>query len=67
MPKRRKGETVQECVSRGIPIIKREHPDWTDEHVQGAAYGMCRGHTIKKKGNPGRSRKASKRRWNGLP
>lgn len=41
-PCRQSGETEQECVSRKIPEIRRERPDWTQDHVLGAAYGMCR-------------------------
>lgn len=40
-PCRMSGETIDECVERKIPEIAGEHPDWTHEHVIGAAYGMC--------------------------
>lgn len=42
MPKRRKGETVQEFVSRAVPIIKKEHPEKSMKQVLGQAYGMAR-------------------------
>jgi len=42
VPRRRKGETLQQCVKRAIPIIKREHPKKTMKQVLGQAYGMCR-------------------------
>ena len=38
---RQEGETNQECVSRKIPEIKEEHPDWSDEQVQAVAYSIC--------------------------
>ena len=30
------------CMSRKIPIFKKEHPDWSHDHVVAAAAGYCR-------------------------
>ena len=34
--------SLNECASAKIPIFKKEHPEWTHEHVVGAAMGYCR-------------------------
>jgi hypothetical protein len=40
-PCRQKGETEQDCVSRKIPELHHEHPEWEDDQVVAAAHSMC--------------------------
>ncbi len=39
--KQHKKDAAQDCVSRKIPIFKKEHPDWAMKHVIAAAEGYC--------------------------
>lgn len=40
------GESTADCVSRKIPILHREHPDWSDDQCAAAAYSMCGGKCV---------------------
>ena len=41
-PEKKPGESQSDFVSRCIPIVKNEHPDWDDDRVAAACYGMYR-------------------------
>jgi len=42
VPKPRKGEGMQEFVSRCIPIMKKLDPERTDEQIQAICYSTYR-------------------------
>jgi hypothetical protein len=42
MPKRKKGESLKDYVSRCIPIRQREHPEESQDRSVAACYGMGR-------------------------
>lgn len=33
-------DNEKDYMTACFPIVKREHPDWTDEHISGACHGM---------------------------
>lgn len=51
MPKRKSGETVEQCVSRAMSSekYKKEDEDLNQEQKLGKYYGMCKEIAVKKK------------------
>lgn len=67
MPAKRKGESMDDYLSRCIPIVSREHPEKTHDQVVGQCAGMYRSaaakeraQTTKRKSKAGTTRKRKK-------
>ena len=49
MPKRKKGESLKNYVSRCVPVRRKEHPEESVKRSVAACYGMGRKKKGKKK------------------